>query len=260
MKVVLADVEAAALESAHAALRAKGAQAIAVRTDVMREEEVRRLADAAFEQFGNVHVLCNNAGVSGSLVGDGLWNVAQQDWQWVLGVNFFGVVNGIRHFVPRMLEKGEPGHVVNTASIAGLTTLIGGPYTVSKHAVVALSELLYKDLKTRNARISASVLCPGWVNTRILDSERNRPEASKTAAPPPSREMLARLAVVRTFLKEGFSPQEIAAQVLDAIRKDTFYIVVAQPNVNAAVDLRLEDLRLRRNPTILPPSMPSKRD
>lgn len=255
MKLVLADIESAALDSAHAAIRAKSAEAIAVRADVMHEEEVKRLADAAFDAFGNVHILCNNAGVSGGMGSEGLWTLAQQDWNWVLGVNFFGVLYGIRHFVPRMLEKGESGHIVNTASVAGLVSgMTGGPYTVSKHAVVALSETLYKDLKARNAKISASVLCPGWVNTRILDSARNRPEELSTPQPTLSREMLARLALIRNFLKEGFSPQEIAAQVVDAIRNDTFYIVIAQPNVQDAINLRLEDLRLKRNPTILPRS------
>ena len=252
MKLVLADVETPALDVAHASLRAKGAEAIAVRTDVMREEEVKRLADAAFDAFGNVHILCNNAGVSGGMGSDGLWNLAQKDWDWVLGVNFFGVLYGVRHFVPRMLEKGEPGHVVNTASVAGLVTgMTGGPYTVSKHAVVALSETLYKDLKGRSAKISASVLCPGWVNTKILDSGRNRPEELSAPQPALGRETLARLAVIRNFLQQGFPPAEIAARVVDAIRKGAFYIVVAQPNVQDAVNLRLEDLRLKRNPTIL---------
>jgi NAD(P)-dependent dehydrogenase (short-subunit alcohol dehydrogenase family) len=253
MKLVLADVEAAALESAHSSIREKGADAIAVRTDVMREEEVKRLADAAFERFGNVHILCNNAGVSGGLISPGVWNLPQQDWEWVLGVNFFGVLYGIRHFVPRMLEKGEAGRIVNTASIAGLVTHVGGPYTVSKHAVVALSETLYRDFKVRNARLSVSVLCPGWVDTRILESARNRPQELTASQPAPSREMLAGLSVVRNLLKEGFAPAEIAARVVDAIRQDVFYIVAAKPNIEAAVNLRLEDIRLRRNPTILPP-------
>jgi NAD(P)-dependent dehydrogenase (short-subunit alcohol dehydrogenase family) len=254
MKLVLADVEAAALESAHASIRAQGGDAIAVRTDVMREEEVKRLAEAAFDKFGNVHILCNNAGVGGVLGGDGLWNLSQQDWDWVLGVNFFGVLYGIRHFVPRMLEQGQAGQIVNTASVAGLISGgTGAAYTVSKHAVVALSETLYKDLKARNARISASVLCPGWVNTKILESTRNRPEGLKAHEPVLSREMLARLSMVRTFLKEGFPPEEIAGRVVDAIGNDAFYIIAAQPNVQAAVDTRLEDLRLQRNPTILPP-------
>ena len=256
MKVVLADIETAPLEAALASIRAKGGTAIAVRTDVMREAEVKRLADRAFETWGNVHVLCNNAGVGGGFGGDGVWNIAVEDWDWVLGVNFRGVLHGIRHFVPRMLASAEPGHVVNTASMAGLVTGgPGAPYTVSKHGVVALSEHLYKDLKARNAKLSASVLCPGWVDTKIIESERNRPVELKRPgeAPAPTREMLARLQVVRGFLKEGFQPTVIAGLVLDAIRSDTFYVVPAQPNIEAALALRLEDIRLRRNPTILPP-------
>ena len=256
MKVVLADIEAAPLEAALASIRAKDGTAIAVRTDVMREAEVKRLADTAFEVYGNVHVLCNNAGVGGGFGGDGVWNIAAEDWDWVLGVNFRGVLHGIRHFVPRMLAHAEPGHIVNTASMAGLITGgTGAPYTISKHGVVALSEHLYKDLKARSAKLSASVLCPGWVDTKIIESERNRPVELKRPgeAPAPTREMLARLQVVRGFLKEGFQPTVIAGLVLDAIRGDTFYVVPAQPNIEAALALRLEDIRLRRNPTILPP-------
>lgn len=255
MKVVLADIEAEPLEAAQAAIRAKGATTIAVRTDVMHEAEVKRLADTAFDTWGNVHVLCNNAGVGGGAGADGLWNVPGEDWAWVLGVNFSGVLHGIRHFVPRMLEKGEAGHIVNTASVAGLVTGgTGAPYTISKHGVVALSELLYKDFKARNAKLSASVLCPGWVDTRIIDSARNRPRELKPAADiVMTPQMQVRLQAVRAFLKNGFQPEAIAGMVFDAIRSDTFYIVPAQPNIADAVALRLEDIRLRRNPTITPP-------
>ena len=255
MKVVLADIEAEPLEAAQAAIRAKGATTIAVRTDVMHEAEVKRLADTAFDTWGNVHVLCNNAGVGGGAGADGLWNVPGEDWAWVLGVNFSGVLHGIRHFVPRMLEKGEAGHIVNTASVAGLVTGgTGAPYTISKHGVVALSELLYKDFKARNAKLSASVLCPGWVDTRIIDSGRNRPRELKPAADiVMTPQMQVRLQAVRAFLKNGFKPEAIAGMVFDAIRSDTFYIVPAQPNIADAVALRLEDIRLRRNPTITPP-------
>ena len=256
MKVVLADVEAGPLEAAAASIQASGGTVISVRTNVMHEAEVKRLADTAFDKWGDVHVLCNNAGVSGGFGGDGIWNMPREDWDWVLGVNFHGVLHGIRHFVPRMLANAKPGHVVNTASMAGLITGgTGAPYTISKHGVVAVSELLYKDLKARNAKLSASVLCPGWVDTKIIESERNRPAELKRSGETvaPTREMLARLAVVRGFLKEGFQPAEIAGLVVDAIRTDTFYVVPAQPNIEAALALRLEDIRLRRNPTILPP-------
>ena len=255
MKVVLADVEAGPLEAAAASIQAGGGIAISVRTNVMHEAEVKRLADTAFDKWGDVHVLCNNAGVSGGFGGDGIWNMPREDWDWVLGVNFHGVLHGIRHFVPRMLAHAKPGHVVNTASMAGLTTGgTGAPYTISKHGVVAVSELLYKDLKARNAKLSASVLCPGWVDTKIIESERNRPaELKRSGQAAPTREMLARLQMVRGFLREGFQPAEIAGLVVDAIRTDTFYVVPAQPNIEAALALRLEDIRLRRNPTILPP-------
>lgn len=260
MKVVLADIEDEALAAAEAGIRAAGGTAIAVRADVMREGDVEDLADTAFGTWGNVHVLCNNAGVSGGGVADGLWNVSRQDWDWVLGVNFSGVLHGIRHFVPRMLAKGEPGHIVNTASVAGLVTgMTAVPYTVSKHGVVALSEILYKDLKTRGAKVSASVLCPGWVNTKILDSARNRPEELKPAGaaePAMSAEMQMRYQAVREFLRNGFDPGVIAGLVLEAIRADTFYVVPVQPDIEAAVAMRLEDIRLRRNPTIAPPLRP----
>lgn len=255
MKVVLADIEEAPLAAAEAAIKAQGGIAMAVRTNMLQESEIKRLADTVFATWGKVHILCNNAGVSGGAGADGIWSVPKEDWDWVLGVNFSGVLHGIRHFVPRMLAAGEPGHIVNTASVAGIVTSAMGPYTVSKHAVVALSERLYKDLKERDAKVSASVLCPGWVNTRILESARNRPEEMmpNALAQPvltPKIEMMRR--TVGELLKNGLPPAEVAALVLAAIRSDTFYIMPVQPNIEAAVALRLEDIRLRRNPTIAP--------
>ena len=255
MKVVLADIEEGPLAAAEMAIKAKGGTAMAVRTDVMVEAQIRRLADTAFATWGNVHILCNNAGVGGGGMADGVWNVPMQDWDWVLGVNFSGVLHGIRHFVPRMLAAGEPGHIVNTASVAGFVSATSGPYTVSKHSVVALSELLYKDLKQRNAKLSASVLCPGWVNTRILESARNRPEelmpnALTQPVPTEKAEMMRK--VVGELIRKGLPPAQVAGLVLEAIRGDTFYIVPAQPDIEAAIALRLEDIRLRRNPTISP--------
>jgi len=173
-------------------------------------------------------------------------------------VNFFGVLYGIRHFVPRMLAHGEPGHIVNTASVAGLATplLTAAPYTISKHGVVALSELLYKNLKLRAARLSASVLCPGWVDTNILDSERNRPvELAEPGAAPVAltAQQQALRDAVRGLPENGLQPDEVAARVVDAIRGEQFYIVPVQPDIEAAVALRLEDIRLRRNPTMAAP-------
>ena len=254
MKVVLADVEEAPLAAAQAAIRAKGGTAIAARANVMHEEDVVRLAETAFGAWGNVHVLCNNAGVSGGMGADGIWSIPAEDWNWVLGVNFSGVLYGIRHFVPRMLAKSEPGHIVNTASVAGLVTPGNGPYTISKHGVVALSEMLYKDLKARNAQLSASVLCPGWVDTRILESARNRPAGLTPAATPaPSAQAQQRREAIQGLLKSGIPPQEIAGLVVDAVRSDTFYVVPVQPDIEQALSLRLDDIRQRRNPTIVPP-------
>ena len=255
MKVVLADIEDAPLAEAVATIKSRGGTAMAVRTDVLHEAEIRRLADTAFATWGNVHILCNNAGVSAGALADGVWNVSMQDWDWVLGVNFSGVLHGIRHFVPRMLAAGEPGHIVNTASVAGIVSATSGPYTVSKHAVVALSEMLYKDLKLRNSNLSASVLCPGWVNTRILDSARDRPEEmmQNALAQPvltPKIEMMRK--AVGELLRNGFQPPEIADLVCQAIRSDTFYVVPVQEDIAAAIEKRLEDIRLRRNPAIAP--------
>jgi NAD(P)-dependent dehydrogenase (short-subunit alcohol dehydrogenase family) len=255
MKIVLADIEEAPLNAAEEAIKARGGTAMAVRTNVLHEPDIKRLADTAFATWGNVHILCNNAGVAGGAGADGIWNVPKEDWDWVLGVNFSGVLHGIRHFVPRMLAAGEPGHIVNTASAAGITSSRSGPYAVSKHAVVALSERLYRDLKLCHAKVSASVLCPGWVNTRITESARNRPEellpnALAQLALTPKVEMMRR--AVSELVRNGLPPAEVAGLVFEAIRSDTFYIVPVQPDINEAIALRLEDIRLRRNPSIVP--------
>jgi NAD(P)-dependent dehydrogenase (short-subunit alcohol dehydrogenase family) len=256
MTVILADIEEGPLAAAQAAIVAAGGAAISVRTDVSRENDVKRLAESAFDACGNVHVLCNNAGVGGAWA-DAVWNVTLEDWDWVLGVNLRGVLHGIRHFVPRMLAKAEAGHIVNTASVAGFVTgATGVPYTISKHGVVALSEHLYKDLKARDAKLSASVLCPGWVDTNIIDSARNRPDEFKpmaSAETEMSAKMQLRREAVRELLKNGFQAETIAAQVIDAIRSDRFYVVPVQPEIDVALALRLDDIRLRRNPTIVPP-------
>ena len=164
MNLVLADVQRDALDSTAAEMRAAGTRAIAQVVDVAKSEQVQRLADVAFGEFGNVHLLFNNAGVARSGL---LWETTEADWQWVMGVNLMGVVNGVRHFVPRMLAasaQGEPGHIVNTASVAGLLCPpLLGVYNVSKHAVVALTETLYHDLRLAKSSIGVSVLCPGFV-------------------------------------------------------------------------------------------------
>src|SRR5215211_3201520 len=182
MTIVMADVEQQALASAADTLQKRGATVAAHRVDVTSEAEVEALAAWVFETIGAVHLLCNNAGVISRQ--RPTWEYSVSDWQWLLGVNLWGVVHGIRSFVPRMLAGGEEGHVVNTASMAGLVT--GGigtaVYDTTKHAAVSLSESLYRDLLVRQTRVSASVLCPGAVQTNIFDAERNRPAALEPAA------------------------------------------------------------------------------
>ena len=175
IRLVLADVEADALAAAEAAIKATGVEVLAVQTDVASPEAVDRLADAAFGTFGRVHVVFNNAGVAATAATLRLraWEETLADWDWTMSINLMGVVHGVRSFVPRMLEGGDEGHIVNTASIAGLATA-ANPYNVSKHGVVCLTEGIYRDLREMGARLSASVVCPGLINTNILDAERNR--------------------------------------------------------------------------------------
>lgn len=254
MKVVLADIEAEPLSMAEAALKAKGAEVLSVRSNVMREDDVNALADAAFERFGNVHVLCNNAGVAATAatLRSRPWESPLADWEWTFGVNFMGVLYGIRAFIPRMLENGEEGHIVNTASMAGLLTG-ANPYNVSKHSVVCLTEGIYKEFKGMGAKLSASVLCPGLIKTAILESERNRPPefgpATDLSAQRP--ELQAFSAGFEAALKMGYEPEEVAVQVFEAIRDDKFYIFPAQPNVLASVKARMEDILEQRNPSVL---------
>jgi NAD(P)-dependent dehydrogenase (short-subunit alcohol dehydrogenase family) len=171
LDVVLADVEEGALGSAADRIGALGVETLTVPTDVSDSEAVQALADAAVERFGSVHIVCNNAGVSS---GADPWFGPLSAWSWVLGVNVWGVIHGIRAFLPILISQGE-GHIVNTASIAGLTPGSGPIYAASKHAVVALSEELYKTTKIVGVPVGVSVLCPGWVRTGIMDAERNWP-------------------------------------------------------------------------------------
>jgi NAD(P)-dependent dehydrogenase (short-subunit alcohol dehydrogenase family) len=251
MHVVLADVEAEALDAAEAALKAKGGGVLAVATDVSSEAAVGRLADAAFNTFGNVHVLFNNAGVAATAatLRARAWEGTLADWDWTFGVNFTGVLYGVRAFVPRMLANGDEGHIVNTASMAGLLTG-ANPYNVSKHAVVCLTEGLYRDLREMGARLSASVVCPGLVNTRILDAERNRTDdfGARTDVAAMRTELQEFAAGFAAALQAGYPPDVVADQVLDGIRDDRFYIFPAQPEIVELVEARMTGIIERRNP------------
>jgi NAD(P)-dependent dehydrogenase (short-subunit alcohol dehydrogenase family) len=245
MRVVLADVEAAALDEAAHAIAGGGAQAIAVPTDVSKGEQVDALAVAAERAFGAVHVVCNNAGVSVSGLS---WMHTIADWEWVLGVNLWGVIHGVRVFTPRLLAAGAEGHIVNTASMAGLLSAPGmAVYDVSKHGVVTLSESLYHELRMLAAPIGVSVLCPGFVNTRILDSARNRPAMLADTVPAmPGREQLEEVA--RGLLAAGMPPERVAALVVDAIRTGRFW-VLPHPEWKAILRTRIDDVLEDRNPS-----------
>ncbi len=250
MKVVLADVEAPALEAAVATLRQAERDVIGVRTDVSSYESVDALAAKAVETYGKVHVLCNNAGVGG---GNLLWDTTAEDWQWVLGVNLWGVINGIRAFVPGMVRHGEEGHVVNTASLAGITTpTLDAIYAASKHAVVAISEALYFQLHVTGTKLSASVLCPGFVQTNILDSARNRPEALQNAntSPPPAG-AADYAAFMARLIAGGLPPSEVAGMVVDAIRADNFWVITSR-EFEPAIRGRVEGMLARKNPQLAP--------
>ena len=234
MHLVLADIEADALAAAESAIKATGVEVLAVATDVASPDAVDALADAAFATFGRVHVLFNNAGVAATAATLRLraWEGTLADWDWTMAINLMGVVHGVRSFVPRMLEGGDEGHIVNTASIAGLVTA-ANPYNVSKHGVVCLTEGIYRDLREMGARLSASVVCPGLINTNILDAERNRRRAGgahrrRRRCDPRSSSSRQ---VFEQALRGGYAPDVVAEHVLDGIREDRFYILPAQPEV-----------------------------
>jgi NAD(P)-dependent dehydrogenase (short-subunit alcohol dehydrogenase family) len=248
MKVVLADVEESALKQAEAELKAYGAEVLAVCTDVSQAADVERLAEQTFATYGAAHLLFNNAGVG---AGTTVWESSLADWQWVLGVNLWGVIHGIHFFVPRMLAQDTEGHIVNTASSAGLISSSGlGIYKVSKHGVVTLSETLALELAARGAKLKASVLCPEWVNTRIMDAERNRPQALQNALEEQymSPAMAAIVQAMRQLAQAGLPPSQVAEMVFDAIRQEKFYILT-HPTTKQGVQLRMEDILQERMPT-----------
>ena len=246
MKVVMADVEAAALDRAAAAVRATAPAVLATRVDVSRAEDVERLARETYAAFGAAHVVCNNAGVA--VIG-AAHEHSLADWQWVLGVNLWGVIHGVRAFVPRMLAGGDEGHIVNTASMAGLTTApFMSVYDVTKHGVVALSESMYKEFEMTGAPLGVSVVCPGLIDTNIMRSSRNRPaELAEEGKAGPMAQAFGQGLADR--LTTGYPPSEVAEQVVRGIRNRRFYIVPAQPEVRQWAAVRAQDIIELRNPT-----------
>jgi len=247
MKVVLADIEEPPLTEAATALRARGATVLAVKTDVARPGDIDALARKTLDAFGAVHLLVNNAGVG---AGGSAWDSTLADWKWVIGVNLWGVIYGTQTFVPILLGQNVEAHVVNVASVAGLVPVhASAAYQVTKHAVVALSENTYYALKLRNAKVSVSVLCPGWVRTRIMDSERNRPADLQN---PPERqqltpEMEAVLQYYRSQCEAGLDPAIVAQMVFDGMRAERFYILTTT-DFDPVVQARMESILRRLDP------------
>jgi NAD(P)-dependent dehydrogenase (short-subunit alcohol dehydrogenase family) len=247
MHLAIADIEQDALDAAAERLGDTGAEVLAVRTDVSQAEEVDALAERVRERFGGFHVVCNNAGVGGH--GFSTWDTPVSEWHWVLGVNLWGVINGIRAFVSPLVEQNE-GHVVNTASLAGLTTIpFMAPYSATKHGVLAISEALFHELTMLGSGVKVSVLCPGFVKTRIADAKRNwlghlGPEPSHDD---PASEMMEPL--IRGLVEAGKPPEELADQVLDAIRAERFLVLTEPEMSKGAVDSRAASL-LGNDPTM----------
>jgi NAD(P)-dependent dehydrogenase (short-subunit alcohol dehydrogenase family) len=243
MKVVLADIEENALKEATDELGSNGADVIGAVTDVSDLASVIELRDRALREFGAVHLVHNNAGVG---TGGPIWEVPEEDWRWILGVNLWGVVHGITAFVPLLIEQGE-GHVVNTASIAGLTTApFLGPYNATKQAVVAISETLYKDLQGSGVSgVGVSVLCPGFVVTRIGESDRNRPSWAPGREVEGAEDMRG---LIQDLVNTGIPPEQVAERVLDAVRTNTFYILT-HPELRGALAARFDDILEGRPPS-----------
>ena len=239
MKLVLLDVEAGPLDEAARGFEAQGVEVLAQRLDVSDAAAMDAAGAAALERFGAVHVLCNNAGVGS---GGPMWELTTEDWEFCLRPNLWGVIHGIRVFARHLVAQDE-GHIVNTASMAGLVSVPGmGPYNVTKHAVVTLSETLYHELAALGSQVGVSVLCPGHVNTRIWESDRNRPdELAATGADVASEEAGATREMFRSLVLSSMPPEEVAGRVHDAILDGTFYIHTHE-NVHAAVKGRMQGI------------------
>ena len=243
MKLVLADIEQPTLDNTARELAATGASVLAVQTNVAKLAEVETLASRAMNKFGRVDVLCNNAGVGSAP--RPCWEQTNEDWEWVIGANLWSVIHGIRTFVPLMIRQDSEGHIVNTASMAGLLGLGNfGPYYATKHAVVSISESLHFELAFRGSKLKASVLCPAFVNTRIGESERNRPERQSVKLTPLEQQFGE---AFRTALAAGIPAEDVAEKVVEAIREEKFYILT-HPERKTDFAWRAGNILEERNP------------
>jgi len=244
MKVVLADLDETRLRLVEAQLSESGGDVFPIAVDTALEESVQALAQKALERYGAAHVLCNNAGVVGT--GDP-WTGPMSVWEWVVGINLYGVIHGIRAFLPIMTEQGE-GHIVNTASMAGLVAMPGAaPYNVTKHGVVALSEGLFIELKSAGSPVGVSVLCPGFVRTELMDKMTwsDRLGAQPTVSDNPMSQFMDQ--VLREGVEQGISPDDVAAQVVAAIRAEQFWILT-HPDYGEAPIERIRKAVAQENP------------
>jgi len=242
MKLVLADIEEAALLEVEKELRLGGTPVLAVKTDVSRKASVFALADRAFDAFGRVHIVCNNAGVSGGL--GHIWDIPDQDWEWIMAVNVYGVLHGIQAFVPRMIEHGEEGLILNTSSVVGLRTGTSSVYGVTKHAVSRMTEGLHYDLRAAGSKLRAALLVPGATATNILYADRNRPQALLV---PHDEEVQAALIQRRQTRHEqlqeiGMTPEQLADITVEGIRQGRLYIIADPERTTREVRLRMEGI------------------
>jgi NAD(P)-dependent dehydrogenase (short-subunit alcohol dehydrogenase family) len=244
MQLVLADIEHEPLLQFAGELRAAGTHVVSQRVDVSKPDDLDMLAAKAYDEFGAVHLLCNNAGILPP--GAPVWKEPLSTWHWTLNVNFFGVLHGVQAFVPRMLKTNHEAHIVNTASLAGLTTRpLMSAYNVSKHAVVALSECLYAELQLTTDKIHVSVLCPAFAKTRLAESARNKPEGVQ-ADPSASFGFYDAL---RHVVEEGTPPETIVSAMMEAVRENQFWILT-HPHLDRGIRERFESMLSRTNPPL----------
>jgi NAD(P)-dependent dehydrogenase (short-subunit alcohol dehydrogenase family) len=242
MKLVLADIEEAALLEMEKELRLAGTPVVAVKTDVSHKASVFGLADRAFDAFDRVHLVCNNAGVSGGL--GHIWDIPDQDWEWIMAVNVYGVLHGIQAFVPRMIEHAEEGLILNTSSVVGLTTGTSSVYGVTKHAVSRMTEGLHYDLRAAGSKLRAALLVPGATVTNILYADRNRPQALLVPRDDETQAALIQRRQARhgRLQELGMTPEQLAELTVQGIRQERFYIIADPERTTPAVRLRMEGI------------------
>jgi NAD(P)-dependent dehydrogenase (short-subunit alcohol dehydrogenase family) len=246
MRLALADVQADALAATVAELEGLGANVFGERTDVSKAEDVERLGARTLDAYGGAHLVFNNAGVA---VGGLAWENSVRDWEWVLGVNLWGVIHGVRVFTPILLAQDEPTHIVNTSSVAGLVNpQMMAAYNVSKHGVVSLSETLHHDLRLVGAKVGVSVLCPAFVPTGINASDRNRPAGMANEAPPTASQAALKAQLDKAVASGKISAAQVAEATFDAVREERFYVITHE-RMMPSIELRLQDVVQRRNPT-----------